>query len=49
MRIDLIIIGVLCALCYFYAPVWKAVIGISLLVIAYFGIEWLLDYERLGK
>lgn len=45
MIIDLILFGVLAALCFFYVPVWKAVISITALVLIYFAVEWLLDSE----
>lgn len=49
MRLDLILFGVLCALCFFYVTVWKAVIAVTVLVLIYFSIEWLLDFDWRGK
>jgi hypothetical protein len=49
MRLDLILFGVLAALCIFYITVWKVVIAVTVLTIAYFAVEWLLDFDWRGK
>ena len=45
MRLDLLLFGVLAELCFFYVSVWKAVISVTALVLIYFAVEWLLDFE----
>jgi len=49
MRLDLILFGVLIALCVFYISVWKAVIAVTVLVLIGFAVEWLLDFDWRGK
>ena len=45
MRLDLIMITVFSALCYFWFPSFAAVMLIAAVVIVFFLIEWALDRE----
>lgn len=49
MRLDLILVAVLIALCLFFIPFWKAVISVTVLVLIGFAVEWLLDFDWRGK
>lgn len=49
MRLDLILVAVLAALCLFFIPFWKALISVAILILIGFIIEWLLDFEGWKK
>ena len=47
--IEFILILILSVLSAFFLPFWKAVVYIALLMLLYFAVEWLMDYDWRGK